>query len=828
MFSLPMALVDQRMATQSATQTAKHILVDVVRNMDTVETLLTTAAPVALLDARANHQMLQLTQQPQQTQHSRLPLARMDDVERNLATVHVMPMAHSVAAAPNTATAAQPKVTAKHQMDAKTVAMDQILLPPLPNQIPQTLPQPLIAQLVMTEDVEKSSEAHLAIPSANSEDAVRNMGTDSFCGKTEGHCLKANGCQNGCTDGGNTGIKGGDGPAAPAPTASPATTGEPVIAPATSTAPPHVVATAAATTDGSCGSTNGGTVCGNWANGNCCSMYGFCSGATSAHCGAGCQSGNCLNAPAVAAPGPSPAPAAPNKGSFKVVGDSGVPAMHAALMPNGKVMFLDKLENYTQLKNPNGAYAMSSEYDPATNKVVPLAYDTNAFCSGGVFLADGRVISVGGNGPLDWLDPNIKDGFDAIRYLGRSSSDAGLDGQSWSEPGNKLASKRWYASAQTMPDGTIFVASGSLNGLDPTVLANNNPTWELLDRNAVSNGQNIEMEILKKNQPYYMYPFVHLLNDGNLFVFTSKSSQIFNVGGNTIVKELPDLPGDYRTYPNTGGSVMMALTSKNNWAPDVIICGGGAYQDINSPTDASCGRIQPLAADATWEMDSMPQGRGMVEGTLLADGSIVWLNGGNRGAQGFGIMKDPTLDALLYEPNKPKGQRFSTLATSEIPRLYHSVALLLLDGTLMVTGSNPVEMPMLQADANNPYVTDFRVEIYTPPYLQGDNANRRPTNIAISSLAIKADGSNFQIQFTAPANAKEVKVSLYHGGFVTHSVHMGHRMLDLDVSGFTAGGTQQSITVAGPPNLNVAPPGPYVVYVLVDGVPGIGQFVSVS
>lgn len=66
------------------------------------------------------------------------------------------------------------------------------------------------------------------------------------------------------------------------------------------------------------------------------------SGNTSAHCGAGCQSGNCLSAPAVPAPGPVAAPAAPNGGSFNIVGQSGVPAMHAALMPNGRVMFLDK------------------------------------------------------------------------------------------------------------------------------------------------------------------------------------------------------------------------------------------------------------------------------------------------------------------------------------------------------------------------------------------------------------------------------------------------------------------------------------------------------
>jgi hypothetical protein len=650
---------------------------------------------------------------------------------------------------------------------------------------------------------------------------------DRFCGSTPAHCLLSSGCQNGCTN---------------APSGTSTSSQEPVIGPVTSTMPAGATATAPVTTDGTCGVSNGNTVCSNWPNGNCCSMYGFwyvshsClrtrganlnSGNTSSHCGAGCQSGNCLNAPAVPVPGPSAAPAAPNGGSFTVVGQSGVPAMHAGLMPNGKVFFLDKLENYTQLRTANGYYAMSSEYDPITNTAVPLAYLTNAFCSGGTFLADGRVISVGGNAPLTWLDPNIGDGFTAIRYLQRSSTNASLNGQSWSEPGNKLASARWYATAQTMPDGTIFVASGSLNGLDPTVVANNNPTYEILSPNAITQGNNIPLQILEKNQPYYMYPFVHLLSNGNLFIFVSKSAEIFNVGTNTTVTELPDLPGDYRTYPNTGGNVLLPLSSKNNWEPDIIICGGGAYQDITSPTDPSCGRIQPLSAAPTWEMDSMPEGRGMVEGTLLPDGTVIWMNGGNRGAQGFGLMATPTLEALLYDPAEPLGQRFSTLASSTIPRLYHSVCLLLLDGTIMVAGSNPVQMPVLQADTENPYITEFRVENYVPPYLQGNNANRRPTNVGIPQT-ITADSSVFSVTFNVPAGAQAAKVVLYQGGYVTHSVHMGHRMVELDFGGWVAGSTSQTLVVTGPPNRNVAPPGPYVVYIVCDGVPAIGQFVQAA
>ncbi|KAG9955984.1 DUF1929-domain-containing protein, partial [Aureobasidium melanogenum] len=182
----------------------------------------------------------------------------------------------------------------------------------------------------------------------------------------------------------------------------------------------------------------------------------------------------------------------------------------------------------------------------------------------------------------------------------------------------------------------------------------------------------------------------------------------------------------------------------------------------------------------------------------------------------------------IYDPTKPLGQRFTTGASSTIPRLYHSVALLLLDGTLMVAGSNPVEQPILQPTTQNPYVTEFRVEIYTPPYLVGDNANKRPTNMTLSSTSLQANSQTFSVEFTVPAGAKSVKVSLYHGGFVTHSVHMSHRMLFLDTTGWKDGATQQTLTVTMPPNSNVAPPGPYVVYVVVDGVPSVGQFVQVD
>lgn len=104
-------------------------------------------------------------------------------------------------------------------------------------------------------------------------------------------------------------------------------------------------------------------------------------------------------------------------GTFELAGRAGVPPMHAALLPNGQVMFLDKLENYTECTFATGRYAYSTLYDPYSYELQPLKVSSNAFCCGGAFLADGTLMTMGGNAPLTWLDDSIADGFDALRYL---------------------------------------------------------------------------------------------------------------------------------------------------------------------------------------------------------------------------------------------------------------------------------------------------------------------------------------------------------------------------------------------------------------------------
>jgi hypothetical protein len=58
--------------------------------------------------------------------------------------------------------------------------------------------------------------------------------------------------------------------------------------------------------------------------------------------------------------------------------------------------------------------------------------------------------------------------------------------------------------------------------------------------------------------------------------------------------------------------------------------------------------------------------------------------------------RDPAHDAWLYNPKAPAGSRFTTLAATNINRLYHSTALLLPDASVLVMGSEYGESRWMQ------------------------------------------------------------------------------------------------------------------------------------
>jgi hypothetical protein len=61
----------------------------------------------------------------------------------------------------------------------------------------------------------------------------------------------------------------------------------------------------------------------------------------------------------------------------------------------------------------------------------------------------------------------------------------------------------------------------------------------------------------------------------------------------------------------------------------------------------------------------------------LPDGTFLIMGGAEAGVAGFGLANTPNLQAILYDPTKPRSQRFSILNTTIVARLYHSEATLL-------------------------------------------------------------------------------------------------------------------------------------------------------
>ena len=146
-----------------------------------------------------------------------------------------------------------------------------------------------------------------------------------------------------------------------------------------------------------------------------------------------------------------------------------------------------------------------------------------------------------------------------------------------------------------------------------------------------------------------------------------------------------------------------------------------------------------------------------------------------------------------------------------IPRLYHSNALLLPDGTVALLGSNPTQG-----------VYERHIEIYSPAYLfnvDGSPATR-PTVTGVPGAVTY--GATFQVQ--TPDAAAISSVVLMRPGSPTHAFDQDQRLVR---ASYTAGGGVLNVTA--PPNGNIAPPGYYMLFIVNSaGVPSIASFVQLT
>jgi hypothetical protein len=360
-------------------------------------------------------------------------------------------------------------------------------------------------------------------------------------------------------------------------------------------------------------------------------------------------------------------------------------------------------------------------------------------------------------------------------------------------------------------DGRMMTTSG-LNDTD----GNNNNTSEIWD------GQKWSAEIAGNPHisdfsgfVFPLYPRMHLLPTGHVFYSAPSSatldfdpsSQTWGLVAWTIYPGQND-PNGERIY---GTSVLLPLTPQNNYGAKVIILGGdnpatdttelidltpaGAQISADCPTYAPCWVQGPKMAQARVEM----------QGTILPNGKVL-VDGGSAQDE------DASTASLKAEIYDPATNSFSSAGSNVFPRLYHNVQLLLPDGTVALTGGNPEQG-----------VFENHIEIYQPSYLfnaDGSLANR-PT-IGSNAPASITYGGPFSVP-TSDASSI-ASVVLMKPGSVTHSFDMDQRYVGLT---FTA--ASGSLTVTGPPNSNVAPPGYYMLFLVnKTGTPSLASWVQVS
>lgn len=385
-----------------------------------------------------------------------------------------------------------------------------------------------------------------------------------------------------------------------------------------------------------------------------------------------------------------------------------------------------------------------------------------------------------------------------------------------------MTQNRWYPTVEQLPEGDLLIMGGSLKGTAVNRKEINVPSYEFWPPRPEGE---VPFKFLNETMPYNLYPYVTTLPDGNLFIFANTKSIIYDYKKQRIVKRLPDIPGNPRTYPLTGGMVMLPLDYKNNYNVEILVCGGSERMKNNAVADDTCGRINLGDENPTWEMDTFVHKRLMPDGVLLADGTVFWANGCQRGWAGYnGRNHDPTFDPLIYTPHAEHGKRWmQNLATTDIARMYHSVALTLPDGRVWIAGSNNVDPPDLEAE----YPTEFRVEYYSPPYLF-----KSATRPLISHVPkIVTYGQSFEILLNlnglaaAQGDTSKIRVGLLRPGFSTHSMHMSQRYVLLE---HQVSDDLQKLTIKAPPHSAIFPPGSGNLYVLFDGIPSRGTEIFVE
>jgi hypothetical protein len=480
----------------------------------------------------------------------------------------------------------------------------------------------------------------------------------------------------------------------------------------------------------------------------------------------------------------SPLPTEATKGKWGPVVNWDIVPLHMHLLPTGKLLAWGKFE-------PGGTVmGMPRLWDPASGPPTgarEIAVDTMLFCAGHAFLPDGRLMISGGH----------------------KQDDKGIDVTNIFDPGSetfvpglpKMAFGRWYPTVTELPDGRVVTMAGR----DSAGQVVTTPEiWEGNQWVKLPGAGTLEI-------PYYPRNFIDPKN-GLIFMAAERiQSRWFDPDGSASGGRGRWIGGPTHIWQKNRDYGTAAMYE----AGKILVVGGGgntgwATPDSKSSTPtATAERIDLNAASPGWaSAGSMQFPRRHLNSTILPDGQVL-VTGGTTGG---GFVDINTADAAkAAEEWNPATNQWTTLAANSIMRVYHSVSLLLPDGTVLhgASGNAMAGAVPVPDEANH--------EIFSPPYLF---KGARPT--ITNAPASVSYGQQFAV--ATPNAAQVTDVRWIHIGTVTHAFDFGQRANTLS---FTR--TATGVTVTAPSRAQLAPPGHYMLFILNrNGVPSTGKVIRVQ
>jgi hypothetical protein len=471
-------------------------------------------------------------------------------------------------------------------------------------------------------------------------------------------------------------------------------------------------------------------------------------------------------------------PAEATTGEWGPVVSWDIVPLHMTLLPTAKILAWGRNEI-------GGGMGQPRLWDPASGSpagAITVANDTMLFCAGHALMADGKLMVSGGHKADDR-------GLDVTNIFDPAT-------QSWTPGLPKMAHGRWYPTVTTLPDGRLVTVAGQDSASNVVKIPE---VWENGAWTELPGAADVEL-------PYYPRNFIDPL-DGRVFMAGERiTSRWLDVEGGVWVT------GDAHIWPfnRDYGSAVMYESGK------ILYVGGGGYTGWDTPDPKATAptetaeKIDLNEGSPNWtSAGSMSSPRRHHTATVLPDGQVL-VTGGVSGG-GFNNVNTGVRAAEIWDPAQPT--IWTTLASNARTRAYHSVSLLMPDGTVLHGGGGDANAP----GTSTPYTPERNHEIFRPPYLF---KGARPT--ITDAPATVVTGTSFDV--TTPAAGQITHVRLVRLGSVTHAFDANTMAVSLE---FTAG--DGSITVTAPPNLNVAPPGHYLLFVLNrNGIPSTGRIIQVQ